>query len=110
MPTCFVAMGFGVKTAFYGGKKKPRTLDLDKTYHNIIKPAATAAGLDCIRADEIQHTTLIDKPMFEQPLAADIVVADISTFNANAIYELGVRHALRPWTTVVMAENEFAFP
>lgn len=45
MATCFVAMGFGVKTAFYGGKKKPRTLDLDKTYQNIIKPAATAAGL-----------------------------------------------------------------
>lgn len=110
MPTCFVAMGFGIKTAFYGGKKKPRTLDLDKTYQNIIKPAATAAGLACIRADEIQHTTLIDKPMFEQLLAADVVVADVSTSNANAIYELGVRHALRPWTTVVIAESEFTFP
>jgi hypothetical protein len=110
MPTCFVAMGFGVKTAFYGGRKKPRTLDLDKTYYNIIKPAATAAGLVCIRADEILHTTLIDKPMFEHLLAADVVVADVSTSNANAIYELGVRHALRPWTTVVIAENEFAFP
>jgi tetratricopeptide (TPR) repeat protein len=110
MPNCFVAMGFGEKTAFYLGKKKPRTLDLDKTYENIIKPGAAAAGLDCLRADEIQHSTMIDKPMYEHLLSADVVVADISTSNANAIYELGVRHALRPRTTIVMAEKEFAFP
>lgn len=110
MLNCFVAMGFGQKTAFYLGKKKPRVLDLDKTYENIIKPAVTAAGLKCVRADEIQHSTLIDLPMYQQLLDADVVVADISTSNANAIYELGVRHALRPRTTIVMAENEFAFP
>src|SRR5262245_21489294 len=110
MPNCFVAMGFGRKTAFYLGKKKPRVLDLDKTYENIIRPAVTAAGLECVRADEIQHSTLIDLPMYQQLLDADVVVADISTSNANAIYELGVRHALRPRTTIVMAENEFAFP
>jgi hypothetical protein len=110
MATCFVAMGFGIKSAYYGGKKKPRTLDLDKTYQHIIKPGVLAAGLDCVRADEIQHSTVIDKPMFEQLLSADVVVADLSTSNANAIYELGVRHALRPWTTIVMAEDEFAFP
>src|SRR5262245_2966362 len=110
MPNCFVAMGFGEKTAFYLGKKKPRVLDLDKTYENIIKPAVTAAGLECVRADEIQHSTVIDLPMYQQLLDADVVVADISTSNANAIYELGVRHALRPRTTIVMAEKEFAFP
>jgi hypothetical protein len=110
MPNCFVAMGFGQKTAFYLGKKKPRVLDLDKTYQNIIKPAVKDAGLDCIRADEIQHSTLIDLPMYQQLLGADVVVADVSTSNANAIYELGVRHALKPRTTIVMAENEFTFP
>src|SRR5262249_53281009 len=110
MPNCFVAMGFGRKTAFYLGKKKPRVLDLDKTYENIIRPAVTAAGLEFVRPDEIQHSTLIDLPMYQHLLDADVVVADISTSNANAIYELGVRHALRPRTTIVMAENEFAFP
>jgi hypothetical protein len=103
-------MGFGQKTAFYLGKKKPRVLDLDKTYENIIRPAVTAAGLKCVRADEIQHSTLIDLPMYQQLHDADVVVADISTSNANAIYELGVRHALMPHTTIVMAEDDFAFP
>jgi tetratricopeptide (TPR) repeat protein len=99
--TCFVVMGFGKKTDFETG----RTLDLDKSYRNVIKPAVEAAGLTCIRADEIVHSGLIDIPMYEQLLEADIVVADLSTFNRNALYELGVRHALRPYATVVIAED-----
>lgn len=99
--TCFVVMGFGKKTDFETG----RTLDLDKSYKNMIKPAVQAAGLECIRADEIVHSGLIDVPMYEQLLKADVVVADLSTSNKNAFYELGVRHALRPYTTVVIAED-----
>jgi tetratricopeptide (TPR) repeat protein len=99
--TCFVVMGFGKKTDFETG----RTLDLDKTYKNIIKPAVTAAGLQCIRADEIKHSGPIDVPMYEQLLNADVVVADLSTSNKNAFYELGVRHALRPYTTIIICED-----
>lgn len=99
--TCFVVMGFGKKTDFETG----RTLDLDKTYKNIIKPAVEAAGLKCVRADEIVHSGLIDVPMYEQLLNADLVVADLSTANRNAFYELGVRHALRPYTTIIISED-----
>jgi hypothetical protein len=100
--TCFVVMGFGKKTDFETG----RVLDLDQSYHNLIKPAVEAAGLKCIRADEIVHSGMIDVPMYEQLLNADVVVADLSTSNRNALYELGVRHALRPYTTVIIAEQE----
>ena len=94
-------MGFGKKTDFETG----RVLDLNQSYQNLIKPAVEAAGLKCIRADEIVHSGLIDLPMYELLLKADVVVADLSTSNRNAIYELGVRHALRPYTTVVIAEE-----
>src|SRR4051812_18651808 len=97
---CFVVMGFGKKTDLATG----RTLDLDKTYRIIIKKAVEEAGLECIRADDIKHSGLIDVPMYELLLEADIVIADLSTANPNAIYELGVRHALRPRTTIIMAE------
>ena len=99
--TCFVVMGFGKKTDFETG----RVLDLDQSYLSLIKPAVEAARLKCIRADEIVHSGLIDVPMYEQLLNADVVVADVSTSNRNALYELGVRHALRPYTTVIIAEE-----
>ena len=102
---CFVLMGFGVKVDY----KSNRTLDLDKTY-SIIKRAVDAAGLECIRADDIVHSGVIDKPMYENLLDADVAIADLSTSNENAIYELGVRHALKPRTTIVIAEKQFKFP
>lgn len=99
---CFVVMGFGKKTDYESG----RTLDLDATYEAIIKPAADAADLRCIRADEIMHSGIIDSKMYEMLLRADLVVADISTGNVNAVYELGVRHALRPNSTIIMTESK----
>ena len=104
-PRCFVLMGFGQKVDY----KTKRTLDLDKTY-KIIRAAVEAAGLDCVRADDIVHSGVIDKPMYEQLLTADVAIADLSTSNENAIYELGVRHALKPQTTIIIAEKEFKFP
>ena len=106
MPVCFVIMGFGQKTDLATG----RVLDLDKSYRNIIKPAVTAAGYECVRADEIQHSGVIDVPMYEMLFAADLVVADLSTANLNAIFELGVRHALKPRATIIMAESKFTDP
>jgi len=106
--TCFVVMGFGEKTDYYSNPQ--RVLNLNRTYEDIIEPAVTASGLECIRADKIIHSTVIDKPMYENLLEADLVIADLSTSNANALYELGVRHALKPRTTIVIAEDKFSFP
>lgn len=106
MASCFVVMGYGVKTDFQQNK----SFDLDKTYRNIIKPAVTAANFDCVRADEIQHAGTIDVPMYERLLTAELVIADLSTANVNAFFELGVRYALRPRTTIVIAEKGYKLP
>ena len=103
---CFVIMGYGIRTDYATG----RDLDLDKTYKNIIKPAAEKAGLDCIRADETIHSGTIDVPMYQHLIESEVVIADLSTNNSNAFYELGVRHALRPRTTIAIAENNFTPP
>lgn len=98
---CFVVMGFGKKTDYESG----RTLDLDATYAAIIEPTVSNLGLRCVRADDVMHSGIIDTPMYEMLLRADLVIADISTGNVNAIYELGVRHALRPFSTIIMKEE-----
>jgi len=102
---CFVVQGFGEKTDYRTGRK----LDLDASY-DVIKEAVENAGLKCIRADEIQHSQIIDKPMYESILNADLVIADLSTSNINAAYELGVRHALCRRSTIIVAEKQWDFP
>ncbi len=106
MITCFVIMGFGEKTDLGTG----RVLNMDMTYQFLIKPVCEGLSIQCIRADEIKHSGVIDVPMYEWLYKADLVIADISTLNANAIYELGVRHALKPSTTIVMAESQLKYP
>ena len=103
--TCFVIQGFGKKTDYTDG----RVLDLDASYE-VIKEAVESAELECVRADEIIHSGTIDVPMYERLLNADLVIADLSTNNVNAAFELGVRYALRPYTTIVLAEELFKNP
>ncbi|RYG34066.1 MAG: DUF4071 domain-containing protein, partial [Chitinophagaceae bacterium] len=86
-----------------------RKLNLDATYEHLIKPVFEDLGIKCIRASDVRHSGIIDVPMYQNIYKADIVVADISTLNANAIYELGVRHALRPYTTIVIAEDQLQY-
>lgn len=99
-------MGFGKKTDFSTGK----TLDLDKTYKHIIQPAVKSSGYECVRADEIQDSGLIDKSMYALLMRAELVVADISTYNPNAIYELGIRHGVRPFSTIIIKEEDGKIP
>ena len=104
--TCFVIMGYGPKKDYESG----RTLDLDKTFENLIKPVFDGLKIKCFRAKDIRHTGVIDIPMYEWIFKADIVIADLSTLNANALYELGIRHAMKPYTTIVISEDQCKYP
>jgi hypothetical protein len=102
---CFVAMPFGTKTDVAG------PVAFDAVYRNIIEPAIEAAGLEALRADEEVTGGLIHKPMFERLILCRFAVADLTTTNANVFYELGIRHAARPGSTVlIFAEGRGQLP
>ncbi len=103
---CYVIMGFSIKTDLATGRK----LNLDRSYLGLIKPVVESKGLICIRADELKYSGSIDFPLYNQLLTADVVMADLSAANLNAFYELGVRHALRPRTTIVISEEKLVYP
>ncbi|MDH4098304.1 MAG: DUF4071 domain-containing protein [Nitrospira sp.] len=96
-PLCFVLMPFGKKPAADG-----RLVDFDAVYEQLIKPSVVAAGLEPLRADEEMTGGIIHKPMFERLILCEYAVADLTTANANVFYELGLRHAVRPATTVLL--------
>jgi len=90
-------MPFGVKPSGAGG-----SIDFDAVYKEIIGPAIEMAGLDALRADEEQTGGIIHKPMYERLILCEFAVADLTTANANVFYELGLRHAVRRQSTVMM--------
>ena len=96
-PLCFVLMPFGKKAAPTG-----QVLDFDAVYELLIGPAVRAAGLAPIRADEERAGGIIHKPMFERLVLCEYAVADLTSANANVFYELGVRHAVRPASTLLV--------
>ncbi|MGD8592167.1 MAG: TRAFs-binding domain-containing protein [Gammaproteobacteria bacterium] len=96
-PLCFVLMPFDKKPTSSG-----RLIDFDAVYEQLIKPSIEAANLDPIRADEEMSGGIIHKPMYERLILCKFAICDLTTANANVFYELGLRHAVRPHSTILM--------
>src|SRR4051812_8615153 len=105
--TCFVLMPFGRKANPFPG---PSQIDFDIVYEKLIKRAVEAANLKPLRADQEFSGGLIHLSMFERLLLCEYAVADLTTANANVYYELGIRHAVRPWSTVLICGNKSRLP
>ena len=104
-PLCFVLMPFGRKMDAAG-----RVTNFDSVYEKIIAPAVSQAGLEPIRADEEKIGGTIHKPMFERLMLCHYAVADITGANPNVFYELGIRHAMRPRSTVIVFAEGTVLP
>ncbi|HET6976385.1 MAG TPA: TRAFs-binding domain-containing protein [Pyrinomonadaceae bacterium] len=99
MPTCFVSMQFGLKTMPDG-----RVLDYNFLYREIIRPALEEIGFECHRLDDLMTDGSIwHKTMFAAVISSDVMIADITSGNANVFYELGIRHALRRGRTILIS-------
>lgn len=96
-PLCFILMPFGKKKDATG-----RLVDFDAVYQRLIAPAVIAAGLEPVRADEERSGGIIQKQTFERLMLCQYALADLTTAAAGVFYQLGVRHAVRPHTTVLV--------
>ena len=101
---CFAIMPFGQRK-----EKRPdgteAEINFDYVYHELIENAVESLGIDCDRCDEIIDTGSIHSKMFRGIFEADVAVVDVSFMNPNVYYELGVRHALNKYTTLVIRKN-----
>ncbi len=118
-PYCFVITSFGkkenlvdLKTKFVEGNKNPvQRIDFDKIYEDLVKPAIIKAGLEPLIEREEKSFGSIHKTMYEKIILCDFCIADLSNFNPNAYYELGMRYAVKPFTTIpIIASSHFPLP
>ncbi|HEX7317985.1 MAG TPA: tetratricopeptide repeat-containing protein [Pyrinomonadaceae bacterium] len=96
----FIVRPFGIKN----------DINFDEVERVLIDPVLTRLGVTGRTTGEIISQGNIREDMFRLLLTADLVVADLSIHNANAFYELGVRHALRDRYTFLLRSNVDKFP
>jgi hypothetical protein len=105
-PLCFVLMPYHTVRDDDGVR-----IDFRSVYDRLIVPAITEAGMEPLRADEDPESRgIFQKSMFERLVVCEFALADLSTGNANVYYELGVRHALRPYSTVLIFREGYRLP
>lgn len=107
---CFVVMPFSRRDV--GGV----SVDFDHVYESVIEPAIdgvpTPEGgvLRARRTDKDFYASLIDQEMFAYLEYSRLVVADITSLNANVFYELGVRHRARESGTIILRQPGVTLP
>lgn len=78
--TCFVMMPF----------KEP----FDMYYQSIFRPAIKAADLDPVLASDLFRPSAIVADLWQMVQDSKVLLAELTTKNANVFYELGLAHAI----------------
>lgn len=84
--TCFVIMPISDTEGYAPGH-------FGRVYEYIIKPACKLAGFVPVRADEVKTTNYIAIDIVKKIVEADMALCDLSSQNANVLYEVGIRQA-----------------
>ena len=80
----------------------PIQINFDKVQEELLDPALALLKIKGGTTGKIFEAGDIREDMFSLLLMADLVIADITMHNANAFYELGIRHALRDRRTILI--------
>lgn len=101
-----IIMPFGVLDV--EGRGEPH--DFDAFYAEVLRPIAQDEGWEVLRADEVTEASTVTSEVLRELYAADLVVADVSRVSGNVYYELGVRQAVSPEATVLVALSGTQLP
>ncbi len=97
-------MPFGIKSL------DGTQMDFDKVYETIIKPISKLKKWQVYRIDEVVKTGVISNHYLQELFEADIVLAEVSSQNANVFYELGIRQTISSKGTILIAKKGSQIP
>lgn len=86
--TCFIIMPISDRPGYPPGH-------FNSVYRNIIKPAVEATGYIPERADENRASNIIHVEIIKKIIQSPMALCDISSLNANVMFELGIRQAFQ---------------
>jgi len=78
----------------------------DRMFNYVIEPAAKECRYKAVRADKISKPGIITNQVIQEVIGASMVVADLTGRNANAYYELAIRHMVKQPLVQMIAKGE----
>lgn len=79
-------------------------------YERVIRPAVEEMGLRCIRGDEIYSKPQIMSDIWKSIRKSRLIIAELTTRNANVFYEVGLAHAIgKPIILLTRNEDDVPF-
>lgn len=103
-PICFMIMPFGRKATSAEPGTGVATIDFNALWDRAFAPLIQELGYEAVRADQ-DNGSLIVTQMIERLYFADLVIADMTIPNGNVYYEVGIRHAARKDSCVLLAAD-----
>jgi hypothetical protein len=91
MSKCFIVMSFDTS--------------YDVLLEDVLKAAATTAGFEAHRGDEVLTHTFVLSNIWRSIQESDAIIAVLKWDNANLFYELGLAHAIQK-PAIVMANKK----
>lgn len=83
----------------------PFSEDMEDVYIYGIRKSVQEVGLQCKRADEIEHGGPIVTEIIDYIKRSRIIIAEVSSHNPNVFYEVGWAHALQRETILVARDG-----
>jgi hypothetical protein len=105
-----MVMPFGKRDTGSKAPHAPETIDFDALWDRAFRPALTDLGFAAVRGDDGSLTENILRDILENLALSELVVADVTAVNANAFYEVGVRHAVPGNAKCVLLAAQWAQP
>lgn len=79
--------------------------DMKEVYRDAIKPACKRASFVSLRVDELKGAFNINRKIIEHIFSSDAIIADLTDWNPNVFYELGVAHAIDNKTITIISTS-----
>ncbi len=80
--------------------------NLKEVYWKAIKPACIKTGFEPLRVDELKGPFNINRKIIEHIFLSDAIVADLTEWNPNVFYEMGVAHAIDNKTIMIIQKKD----
>jgi hypothetical protein len=83
-----------------------RNANLMNIYNTVVKPIVESKNLECRISEDYPTNKELMKVIWKAICQSQVVIAELTGFNPNVMYELGISHTVGKETIMIIDENQ----